>query len=93
MSQADTGQTLCEPARAKVNLSLTVHGRRPDGYHYLESLVVFPDIHDQLNPGSEKKYIYIFTLIALFIIAIACINFMNLSTARSSRRAREVGLR
>lgn len=53
MSQADTEQTLCETARAKVNLSLTVHGRLPDGYHHLESLVVFPDIHDRLTlePG------------------------------------------
>lgn len=39
------------------------------------------------------RYIYIFSLIALFILVIACINFMNLATARSSQRAREVGLR
>jgi predicted permease len=39
------------------------------------------------------KYVYIFSLIALFILVIACINFMNLATARSAKRAREVGLR
>jgi putative ABC transport system permease protein len=39
------------------------------------------------------KYVYIFSLIALFILVIACINFMNLATARSTKRAREVGLR
>jgi putative ABC transport system permease protein len=39
------------------------------------------------------KYVYIFSVIALFVLVIASINFMNLSTARSSRRAREVGLR
>ena len=39
------------------------------------------------------KYVYIFSIIALFILIIACINFMNLSTARSAKRAREVGLR
>jgi len=39
------------------------------------------------------KYVYIFSVIALFVLLIASINFMNLSTARSSKRAREVGLR
>jgi putative ABC transport system permease protein len=39
------------------------------------------------------KYVYIFSFIALCILVIACINFMNLATARSAKRAREVGLR
>ncbi|MEO6252367.1 MAG: ABC transporter permease [Ferruginibacter sp.] len=39
------------------------------------------------------KYIYIFGSIALFIIILACVNFMNLSTARSAKRAKEVGIR
>jgi putative ABC transport system permease protein len=43
--------------------------------------------------GGDIKYIYIFTAIALFILVIASINFMNLSTARSSGRAKEVGVR
>ncbi len=51
------------------------------------------DIEHSMRPSSDKKYVYIFSLIALFIIVIACINFMNLSTARSAGRAREVGLR
>ena len=51
------------------------------------------DITDNLRPAGNKKYLYIFSSIALFIILIACINFMNLSTARSAGRAREVGLR
>jgi putative ABC transport system permease protein len=42
---------------------------------------------------GDKKVVYIFTVIALFILIIACINFMNLSTARSMGRAKEVGLR
>ncbi|OKS85963.1 ABC transporter permease [Mucilaginibacter polytrichastri] len=44
------------------------------------------------NPG-DIKYVYIFSAIALFIILLACINFMNLSTAQSARRAKEVGIR
>ena len=43
--------------------------------------------------GGPITYIYIFSLIGLFILGIACINFMNLSTARSLERAKEVGLR
>jgi ABC-type antimicrobial peptide transport system permease subunit len=39
------------------------------------------------------KYVYIFSVVAFFVLIIACINFMNLATARSSNRAKEVGLR
>jgi putative ABC transport system permease protein len=42
---------------------------------------------------SNIKYVYIFGSIALFIIILACVNFMNLSTARSAKRAKEVGIR
>jgi len=43
--------------------------------------------------NSDIRYVALFTVIALFILAIACINFMNLSTARATKRAKEVGLR
>jgi ABC-type antimicrobial peptide transport system permease subunit len=43
--------------------------------------------------SSDIKYVYIFSIIALSVLAIACFNFMNLTTARSVNRAREVGLR
>lgn len=46
-----------------------------------------------LEPGGNMMYVYFFGGIGLFIILIACINFMNLSTARSAGRAKEVGLR
>jgi putative ABC transport system permease protein len=42
---------------------------------------------------SDIKYVYIFSVIACFIIILACVNFMNLSTAQSSKRAKEVGIR
>jgi putative ABC transport system permease protein len=54
-------------------------------------------IHLHQYFGYERdtavKYIYIFSIIAAFVLLIACINFMNLSTARSAGRAKEVGLR
>ncbi len=47
----------------------------------------------ELEPPGDIKYIYIFSAIGLFILLIASINFMNLSTAKSAGRAREVGMR
>jgi len=57
------------------------------------------DIHlrsasqNDIEPGGSMMYVYFFGGIGLFIIIIACINFMNLSTAKSAGRAKEVGLR
>lgn len=48
---------------------------------------------DGLEPPGNITYVYFFGAIAIFIIVIACINFMNLATARSAGRAKEVGLR
>ena len=48
---------------------------------------------DELSPNSDIRYVYIFSFIGAFILLLACINFMNLATARSSNRAKEVGLR
>ncbi len=47
----------------------------------------------KLNGGGAIQYIYIFLAVGLIVLIIACINFMNLSTARSSVRAKEVGMR
>ena len=46
-----------------------------------------------LSPHGDIRYVYLFGAIALFMLLIACINFMNLSTAGASKRAREVGIR
>ena len=57
------------------------------------------DIHLKSNKSNEIEvngdltYVYIFSVIAAFILLIACVNFMNLSTARSANRAKEVGIR
>jgi putative ABC transport system permease protein len=69
-----------------------------NGYRYF--LQPLASIHfDPLNfegtirPSSNRSYVYILAFIAILILVIACINFMNLATARSAERAREVGLR
>jgi putative ABC transport system permease protein len=59
----------------------------------LTSIHLNSHLNYEMETNSDIKYIYIFSAIALFIIVIAGINFMNLSTARSSKRAKEVGVR
>ncbi|HLY68176.1 MAG TPA: ABC transporter permease [Puia sp.] len=46
-----------------------------------------------LEPGGNSTYVYVFAGIALFMLIVACINFINLSTASASKRAKEVGIR
>jgi len=63
------------------------------------SLQALTDIHlhsrhnNELEANSNIAYIYIFSAIAVFILLIACVNFMNLATARSEERSKEVGIR
>ncbi|OQP39910.1 cell division protein FtsX [Niastella yeongjuensis] len=59
----------------------------------LTSIHLYSDKTGELAPNSSIQYVYIFSAIAFFILLIACVNFMNLSTARSANRAREVGVR
>ncbi|MBB1284247.1 ABC transporter permease [Flavisolibacter sp. BT320] len=69
------------------------------GSYIRYSLMPLTDIYLHSNKVGEigrrgnMQYVYIFSAIALFILLIACVNFMNLSTARSSNRAKEVGVR
>jgi len=54
---------------------------------------LYSTFENGVETGGRNEYVQLFTIIAIFIIIIACINFMNLATARSERRAREVGIR
>lgn len=59
----------------------------------LTSVYLHSSTSSSIGPNSDIKYIYLFGAIGFFILLIACINYMNLATARSIERAKEVGLR
>jgi len=69
------------------------------GAHFIYHLMPLADIHlhsqksYEMEPNGSAVYIYVFSFIAILIMVIACVNFMNLSTARSANRAKEVGIR
>ncbi len=72
---------------------------RSRGYYYEPYLQALPDIYlggehqGQLRTVGDVNHLYLFGLIAIFILVIACINFTNLATAKSAQRAKEVGMR
>jgi putative ABC transport system permease protein len=59
----------------------------------LLSIHLESDIEGEFEPNGDIRYVYIFGAVGIFIVIIACINFMNLATARAMNRAREVGVR
>ena len=66
--------------------------RSPFAYHFSDNY-----LHNIFNHGARQggriEYVRLFSIIAIFILAIACINFMNLSTAKAARRLKEVGIK
>ena len=70
-----------------------------EGLSIRELMMPLTDIHlyghaeKELASNGDAQYVYIFSTVALFILVIACFNYMNLATARSTKRAKEVGMR
>ncbi len=59
----------------------------------LTSIHLYSHLDAEVSPNNDINTVYIFLAVSGFILLIACINFMNLATARSAKRAKEVGLR
>jgi ABC-type antimicrobial peptide transport system permease subunit len=93
-------QTAPNADTALLNKTIT-QIKRAHGNDNISSYFVFPmsrwhlysDFEDGKNAGGMIEYVRLFSIIAVIILMIACINFMNLSTARSEKRAKEVGIR
>jgi putative ABC transport system permease protein len=79
-------------------MPLNPNGRRPSTGTQLNlwpitSIHLHSNLDSEVEPNSDIMTIYIYLVVAIFVLLIACFNFMNLSTAQASRRAKEVGMR
>jgi ABC-type antimicrobial peptide transport system permease subunit len=61
--------------------------------HPMEKWRLYSDFRNGVNTGGTISYVRLFSVVAVIILLIACVNFMNLSTAKSEKRAKEVGIR
>jgi putative ABC transport system permease protein len=79
------------------NMSYEAFVAAGNGYHYylqpLQKIHLISDMEAEAKPNGSMRAVYIFAVVAIFILGIAGINFINLSTARSMERAKEVGIR
>ncbi len=88
-----------EALEAKLPGFLNTHYKADASQETQLHLQPLPSIHlhshldTELGPNGDIAYVYLFSAVALLVLLVACFNFMNLATARASRRAKEVGVR
>ena len=83
--------------KARNGISYDEYIAAGNGYNYslqpIKDIHLYSNLEGELKPNGNITYVYIFSIVAIFILLIASINFMNLSTARSTERGKEVGIR
>ena len=86
-----------DKVNAKIENFLTQHDKTIDNktlaLQPYQQIYLYSRFTKGIADGGRIEYVQLFAIIALFVLLIACINFMNLTTARSAKRAKEVGVR